>query len=82
VRVSYNWRDEFLAGGGINPFYTEAYGQVDASASYQFITGLTAFVEAINLTGEDRRGHRRSDNNVTFLVKQDARYSAGLRFNF
>jgi outer membrane receptor protein involved in Fe transport len=55
---------------------------VDASASYQFITGLTAFVEAINLTGEDRRGHRRSDNNVTFLVKQDARYSAGLRFNF
>ncbi|RZM12358.1 MAG: TonB-dependent receptor [Sphingomonas sp.] len=82
ARVSYNWRDEFLAGGGINPFYTEAYGQVDASASYQFITGLTAFVEAINLTGEDRRGHRRSDNNVTFLVKQDARYSAGLRFNF
>ena len=82
ARVSYNWRDEFLAGGGINPFYTEAYGQVDASASYQFITGLTAFVEAINLTGEDRRGHRRSDNNVTFVVKQDARYSAGLRFNF
>ena len=82
ARVAYNWRDEFLAGGGINPFYTEAYGQVDATASYEFIPGMTAFVEAINLTGEDRRGHRRSDRNVTFVVKQDARYSAGLRFTF
>jgi len=82
ARASYNWRDQFLAGGGINPFYTEAYGQLDASASYQFIDGVVAFVEAINLTGADRRGHRRSDNNVTFVVKQDARYSAGLRFSF
>ena len=82
ARVAYNWRDEFLAGGGINPFYTEEYGQVDASASYEFIPGVTAFAEAINLTGADRRGHRRSDRNVTFAIKQDARYSAGLRFSF
>ena len=82
ARISYNYRAKFLAGGGTNPFYTEAYGQVDASASYEFIRGVTAFAEAINLTGEDRRGHRRSERNVTFLVKQDARYSAGLRFSF
>ncbi|SFP97320.1 TonB-dependent receptor [Sphingomonas rubra] len=82
VRASYNYRAEFLAGGGINPFYTEGYGQLDATASWEFIPGLTAFAEAINLTGEDRRGHRRSDRNVTFVVKQDARYSAGLRFTF
>ena len=82
ARVAYNWRDEFLSGGGTNPFYTEAYGQVDASASYEFVPGLTGFVEGINILGEDRRGHRRSDNNVTFLVKQDARYSAGVRFSF
>jgi hypothetical protein len=30
----------------------------------------------------DRRGHRRSDRNVTFVAKQDARYSGGVRFNF
>ncbi|MFS0773216.1 TonB-dependent receptor [Sphingomonas sp. 1P08PE] len=82
ARVSYNWRAEFLASGGINPNYVEGYGQVDATASYEFIPGLTAFVEAINLTGADRRGHRRSDRNVTFVVKQDARYSAGVRFSF
>ena len=82
ARVSYNWRAEFLAGGGINPSYTEGYGQVDASASVEVVPGLTVFAEAINLTGADRRGHRRSDRNVTFVVKQDARYSGGVRFSF
>ena len=42
---------KFLAGNGPNPFYVEAYGQLDGSASYEFIEGLTGFVEAINLTG-------------------------------
>ncbi len=82
ARVAYNWRDKFLAGGGTNPFYTEAYGQVDASASYEFVKGLTVFAEGINLTGADRRGHRRSERNVTFVAKQDARYAAGVRFAF
>lgn len=81
ARIAYNWRDEFLAGTGPNPFYVEAYGQFDASASYEFRPGFTAFVEVINLTGESRRGHRRSDNNVFFAAPGFARYSAGLRFN-
>ena len=80
ARVAYNWRDEFLDGTGPNPFYVEAYGQFDASASYEFREGLTAFVEAINLTGESRRGHRRSDNNVFFASPGFARYMGGLRF--
>jgi TonB-dependent receptor len=82
ARVAYNWRDQFLAGTGPNPFYTEAYGQLDASASYEFLPGLTGFVEGINLTGESRRGHRRSDNNVTFASPGFARYSGGIRFTF
>jgi TonB-dependent receptor len=82
ARVAYNWRDKFLAGGGTNPFYTEAYGQVDASASFTFMRGLTVFAEGINVLGADRRGHRRSDNNVTFVTRQDARYAAGVRFAF
>lgn len=82
ARVAYNWRDEFYAGGAFDPLFVEAYGQVDASASYEFIPGLTAFVEAINLTNANRRGHRRSDNFVTFAQPGYARYAAGLRFNF
>lgn len=82
ARVAWNWRDEFLSGTGPNPFYVEKYWQIDASASYEFIPGFTAFVEAINLTGEGRRGHTRHDNNVTFVQPGFARYAAGVRFNF
>lgn len=82
ARVAWNWRDEFLAGTGPNPFYTEEYWQIDASASYEFIPGFTVFAEAINLTGEGRRGHLRHGNNVTFVQPGFARYAAGVRFSF
>jgi len=82
ARVAYNWRDKFLSGTGPNPFYVEAYGQVDASASYEFRKGLTVFVEGINLTGSSRRGHRRHENNVFFASPGYARYTAGVRLNF
>ena len=82
ARVAWNWRDEFLAGTGPNPFYTEEYWQIDASASYEFIPGFTAFAEVINLTGEGRRGHLRHKNNVTFVQPGFARYAAGVRFSF
>src|SRR3546814_7786304 len=41
ARVAWNWRDEFLNTTGPNPAYTEAYWQIDASASYEFVPGLT-----------------------------------------
>ena len=42
ARVVYNWRDEFLSStgqaesGGPAPQFTEEYGQLDFSASYEF----------------------------------------------
>lgn len=82
ARVAYNWRDEFLTGYGLDPFYIEAYGQVDASASYEFENGLTIFGEAINLLSEGRRGHRRSDQAIYFAAPGYARYAAGVRFTW
>lgn len=82
ARVAYNWRDQFLAGTGPNPFYVEPYGQVDASASYEFRRGMTAFAEVINLLGASRRGHLRHENNVFFASPGFARYSAGIRLSF
>lgn len=82
ARVAYNWRGEFLSATGPNPFYTEAYGQVDASTSYEFRKGLTAFFEVINANGASRRGHTRSTRNVTFAIPQAPRYSIGARFAF
>ena len=82
ARVAYNWRAQFYAGGSFDPTYVEAYGQVDGSASYAFTRNLSVFVEGINLTGADRRGHRRSDNFVTFSQPGEARYSGGVRLTF
>lgn len=82
ARVAYNWRDKFYAGGAFDPTYVEAYGQVDASASWEFMRGLTVFAEGINITGANRRGHRRSEEFVTFAQPGYARYMGGLRFTF
>ncbi|MGY4397158.1 TonB-dependent receptor [Sphingomonas sp. UYAg733] len=82
ARVAYNWRDEFLNSTGPNPTYTEAYGQVDASASYEFTKGFSVFAEGINLTGSSRREHQRSDRNVTVVSPGYARYSFGVRASF
>ena len=68
-------------GSGPNPSYVEAYGQLDGSASYEFLKGFTVFVEGINLTGASRRGHMRHVNNVTFVSPGFARYSAGVRIS-
>jgi TonB-dependent receptor len=82
ARVAYNWRDGFLSNFGLDPFYVEAYGQFDVSASYEFRNGMTAFVEGINVTNADRRGHMRNDQTVFFAAPGYARYGAGLRFTF
>lgn len=82
ARVAYNWRDEFLGGTGPNPFYIQAYGQFDVSASYELKKGLTVFVEGINITNQKRRGHRRADNEAFFASPGYGRYAAGVRFSF
>ncbi len=82
ARVAYNWRDGFLSGSGINPTYTDAYGQVDVSASYALTKNVAVVFEGINVNGENRFVHLRSDRNIAQVQKQDARYSAGVRFAF
>ncbi|MBW0143696.1 TonB-dependent receptor [Sphingomicrobium clamense] len=82
ARVAYNWRDGFLSGYGLDPFYVEAYGQVDASASYDFGNGITAFVEGINILNADRRGHMRDEQAIFFAAPGYARYAGGVRFTW
>jgi TonB-dependent receptor len=82
ARVAYNWRDGFLSGYGLDPYYIDAYGQFDVSASWEIKKGYTIFVEGINVTQADRRGHMRNDQTVFFAAPGYARYSAGFRLNF
>ena len=81
-RVAYNWRDKFLSGYGFDPYYINAYGQWDISASWEFRKNFTVFFEGINVTNADRSGHMRNEQTVFFAAPGYARYAAGLRVNF
>lgn len=90
--MAYNWRDQFLKSfwenttdGNINnPVYTEAYQQLDISASYDLpmVKGLTVFLEGINITDEHTRSHGRAEYQMLNLTQTGARYALGARYTF
>ena len=87
ARLAWNWRDEYLLaanqnGNSRNPYFVEAYQQIDANVSYDFSENFTVSLEAINLTGEDIRWHARSENQMVRLVDQQPRYMLGFRYKF
>ncbi len=82
ARVAYNWRDKFLAGFDQDPYFNDEYGQLDASASYEFDNGLSIFAEGINILNDDRNGFRRNELAKFFVAPGYARYAAGVRFTW
>ncbi|WP_039912282.1 TonB-dependent receptor [Cellvibrio mixtus] len=86
ARIAYNWRDTFLNGIGENntPLYTEEYGQIDISVSYDlpFVEGMTVFVEGINVTDESQRVYARYKNQFKSAYQYGARYNLGVRYSF
>jgi TonB-dependent receptor len=86
VRAAYNWRDQFLAfvgdGQGVNPGYTDAYGQLDLNLTYAVNDHLSVFGEGINITNETQRIHGRNDNQLLFATQIGARYQFGARYKF
>ncbi|WP_347303108.1 TonB-dependent receptor [Croceibacterium sp. TMG7-5b_MA50] len=85
LRGSYNWRSEFLIvarGRGNNPEFGEAYGQFDASASYNIDENASLFVEAVNLTNAVRIENANSEYRRTILETFGRRFYAGMRMRF
>lgn len=98
ARIAYNWRDDFFNGDGQgqgafydddgerrignNPTQTQAYGQVDLSASYELNDNLTLFIDGINVTNEGYRLYGRTKNQVLRSGQTGARYNLGVRYNF
>ena len=87
ARVAYNNREGFMQDvvsplGGVEPRYTETYGQVDVSASYDIDDTFTVFFEGINVTGEELRRHGRYEEQFVQLVDDGARYAVGVRATF
>ena len=87
ARLAWNWRDEYLLaanqnGNNRNPYFVEAYDQIDLTVSYQLTDNLTVAAEAINVTGEDTRWSARSYNQFVRVVDQSPRYMVGMRYTF
>jgi hypothetical protein len=86
ARIAYNWRDTFLQGfgEGNTPYYTEDYGQIDVTVSYElpFVEGMTVFVEGINVNDASQRVYARYENQFKSASQYGARYNLGVRYNF
>ncbi len=86
VRIAYNWRDSFLASKGDNqgdnPRYTDAYGQLDASISYDLTDNLVISLEGLNLTDEKLHQYGRDKHMLYSNVDAGARYNLGVRYTF
>ena len=86
-RVAYTHRGEFLAalsqGQGANePQYVEAYGQLDASASYDVNDQVSVFFDGINLTNQNQIVRGRFKDQFLGAFKGNARYQVGVRYKF
>lgn len=86
ARMTYNWRDAFLnatnQGGGRSPQYTDAYGQIDASISYDLTDNIQLSFEGINLNGESTRQYRRKESMTIWGYEYEPRYAFGARYRF
>lgn len=86
ARVSYNWRDKFLSGtnqgGNRNPLFTDTFGTLDASISYDINDRISLSLEAVNLTSESFRQYARTKTNLVFVQELKPRFWAGARFRF
>ncbi|MDZ4363118.1 TonB-dependent receptor, partial [Brevundimonas sp.] len=67
IRITRTFRDDFMSvrssttTGG--PEYTEAYGQWDASATFDLTRNVTASFQAVNIEGEDTRRYAAIPEN-------------------
>ncbi|MES3045719.1 TonB-dependent receptor [Sphingomonas faeni] len=86
ARVSYNWRDKYLAatnqGGNRNPLFTAAFGTLDGSISYDVTKAFSVSLEAVNLTSEPFRQYARTETNLVYVQELKPRYYLGARYRF
>jgi len=86
ARLAYNWRSDYVncatCSRGGQPVQTEAYGQFDASVSYDLHENFTVFAEGVNITDEDTRKYSTYESRFLSLQDTGARFSVGVRATF
>ena len=84
ARIMYNYRSEWYKGLHFNgdELFNDAYGQWDASASWNFNEYLTFTLEAVNLTNEEIVEYNVDKARIMSIYENGRRYVAGVRVNF
>ena len=84
VRLSWNWRDEFLGGFDqhSSPVYTEEYEQWDLNATYSVNDNFELYAQGLNITGETIRTYIRYSEQLSSLGQFGTTYIIGGRYRF
>jgi len=83
TRLSWAWRDRYLANiaenpGGV-PRFTKAYGQLDLSLNYRVTDKVSLQAQVLNLT-QEQRIDLSTQRYVPFSVTEiDRRFMLGVR---
>jgi iron complex outermembrane recepter protein len=84
TRLSYVWRSSWLVnatGRGNLPEFNSAYGELDLSASYRFLSNFEVFFDAINLTDSQLEQYNAPQRPIMFDTF-GSRYFLGVRFKY
>ena len=88
ARLTYNWRDKFLAETGRggandrNPVFFKPYGTLDVNVSWDINDQIAVSFEGINLTSTSVRSYGRSNNQTFFAQENKPRFLLGARYRF
>lgn len=88
ARIAYNWRDKFLSGQanitnvGRIPFYTKAYGWLDASLNYQLTEGFSVGLEGTNLLKTKRESYFGVPTRPQNIFVNDRQVAATATYRF
>ncbi|AXR06982.1 TonB-dependent receptor [Salinimonas sediminis] len=86
-RIAYNWRDDWVTttsgnGTGNLPIYSRAYGQLDASVSYDINPQFSVTLAAVNLLDETNESYQGFENRPRDYVLNDRRLSLRVGMTF
>ncbi len=85
ARLTYNWRDSYLAGGyvaGSAPASVDDYAELGASFGYTFSPQWSLTVDAQNLLDEEYFQYAGDKDHVASRYKSGRRYMATVHFKF
>lgn len=85
ARLTYNWRDSYLAGGyvaGAEPASVDDYAELGASIGYRFDAHWSIQIDAQNLLDEEYLQYLGDEAHVSSRYKSGRRYMASVNFKF